>query len=144
MLRIRVKCGMQNEKNQQRVKCGKFSAEYSAFYPLCHIRVSALIPVLCHRSTPSPCGLNFQLSLQPVDWEWPAGPPYHVGLRTLVRTVCSPLSVCISLSTTNARLYIIYTHTDTCTRRAVTSTPKTGKTPPHRSCFKKLKGYRKG
>ena len=35
---------------------------------------------------------------------------------------------------------IYYIHTYTCTRRAVTSTPKTGKTQPHRSCSKKTQG----
>src|SRR6218665_997651 len=38
-LRVRVKCGMRNAENNQWVKCGKFSPEYSAFYPLCQLVV---------------------------------------------------------------------------------------------------------
>ena len=37
--RVRVKCGMRNAENSQRVKCGKFCAERSAFYPLAIFRI---------------------------------------------------------------------------------------------------------
>src|SRR6218665_1796418 len=110
--RVRVKCGMQNAENQQRVKCGKSSAEYSAFYPLCHIRVSAPISVPCHRSPPKPVWLYFNYRSRRLIGSDLRGPPYYV--RTMVRTVCSNLSLCLFLSTTNARLYTYkYIHTRT-------------------------------
>jgi len=65
--RVRVKCRMQDAENQQRVKCGKYSAEYSAFYPLCRVRVSAPISVLCHRSPPKPLWAVFSI-IAPGDW----------------------------------------------------------------------------
>jgi len=43
---------MRNAENNQRVKCGKFSPEYSAFYQLCQLVVV------------SPPGINFPWSVR--------------------------------------------------------------------------------